>query len=132
MTSNLGSEYALENNNDMVIKELQNNFRPEFINRIDEIIVFNPLSKNVIFDILDKIIAEIEERLKDKNIKIKLTDSARDYLVEVGYDVNYGARPLKRMVSRSIETLIANRIISDEVKYGETITFDYDGNLFIK
>ena len=132
MTSNLGSEYALENNNEMVMKELQNHFRPEFINRIDEVIIFNPLSKEVIFEILDKIIFEIEERLKDKNIKIELTDKARDYLVESGYDVNYGARPLKRMVSRSIETLIANKIINNEVKYGDTITFDYDDELIIK
>ena len=132
MTSNLGSEYALENNNEMVLRELQNHFRPEFINRIDEVIIFNPLNKEVIYEILDKIILEIEERLKDKNIKIKLTDSARDYLVESGYDVNYGARPLKRMVSRSIETLIANRIINGVVKYGDTITFDYDKELFIK
>jgi len=132
MTSNLGSEYALENNNEMVMKELQSHFRPEFINRIDEVIIFNPLSKEVIFEILDKIIFEIEERLKDKNIKIKLTDKARDYLVESGYDVNYGARPLKRMVSRSIETLIANKIINNEVKYGDTITFDYDNELTIK
>lgn len=132
MTSNLGSEYALENNNEMVMKELQSHFRPEFINRIDEVIVFNPLSKDVIYEILDKIILEIEERLKDKNIKIKLTDNARDYLVESGYDVNYGARPLKRMVSRSIETLIANKIINGEVKYGDTITFDYDNELIIK
>ena len=132
MTSNLGSEYALENNNEMVMKELQNHFRPEFINRIDEVIIFNPLSKEVIFEILDKIIFEIEERLKDKNIKIELTDKARDYLVESGYDVNYGARPLKRMVSRSIETLIANKIINNEVKHGDTITFDYDNELIIK
>ena len=132
MTSNLGSEYALENNNEMVMKELQNYFRPEFINRIDEVIIFNPLSKEVIFEILDKIIFEIEERLKDKNIKIELTDKARDYLVESGYDVNYGARPLKRMVSRSIETLIANKIINNEVKHGDTITFDYDNELIIK
>ena len=132
MTSNLGSEYALENNNEMVIKELQNHFRPEFINRIDEVIIFNPLSKAVIFEILDKIIFEIEERLKDKNIKIELTGKAKDYLVESGYDVNYGARPLKRMVSRSIETLIANKIISDEVMYGDTIIFDYDNELIIK
>ena len=132
MTSNLGSEYALENNNEMVMKELQSHFRPEFINRIDEIIIFNPLNKDVIYEILDKIILEIEKRLKDKNIKIKLTDKARDYLVESGYDVNYGARPLKRMVSRSIETLIANKIINGEVKYGDTITFDYDKELIIK
>ena len=133
MTSNLGSEYALNHENDKVLEELHRTFRPEFINRIDEIIIFNPLTKGVVYQILDKIIGEIETRLSDKNIHIKLTDKARDYLVDTGYDVNFGARPLKRLVSRSIETLLANKIISNQVKYGDTITFDYDGNaLFIK
>ncbi len=133
MTSNLGSEYALNHENDKVLEELHRTFRPEFINRIDEIIIFNPLTKEVVYQILDKIIGEIESRLSDKNIHIKLTDKARDYLVDTGYDVNFGARPLKRLVSRSIETLLANKIISNQVKYGDTITFDYDGNaLFIK
>ncbi len=133
MTSNLGSEYALNHENDKVLEELHRTFRPEFINRIDEIIIFNPLTKDVVYQILDKIIGEIETRLSDKNIHIKLTDKARDYLVDTGYDVNFGARPLKRLVSRSIETLLANKIISNQVKYGDIITFDYDGNaLFIK
>ena len=132
MTSNLGSEYALDHNNDMVINELRNHFRPEFINRIDEVIIFNPLSKDVINEILDKIILEIENRLSDKNIKIKLTDEARNYLIETGFDVNYGARPLRRIVSRSIETLLANKIINGEIKYGDIITFDYNNELFIK
>jgi len=132
MTSNLGSEYALNGEMDRVMNELKQSFRPEFINRIDEIIVFNPLSKEVIYKILDKIIFEIEERLKDKDIHINLTDKARNYLVEVGYDVNYGARPLKRIVSRSIETLLAKRIIENNVSYGDTITFDYDKELYIK
>ena len=132
MTSNLGDEYALENNKDKVISELEHTFRPEFINRIDEIIVFKPLSKETIYEILDKIISEIEERLSDKNLKIKLTDKARDYLVDIGYDVNYGARPLKRVVSRTIENMIAEKIISGDIKYGDTITFDYDKDIFIK
>ena len=132
MTSNLGDEYALEGDNDKVIKELEKTFRPEFINRIDEVIIFKPLSKETIYEILDKIISEIEERLSDKNIKIKLTDKARDYLVDIGYDVNYGARPLKRVVSRTIENIIAEKIITGEIKYGETVTFDYDNELKIK
>ena len=132
MTSNLGSEYALNGQNDLVLSELKQSFRPEFINRIDEIIVFNPLSKEVIYKILDKIIREIEERLKDKNIHIELTDSARDYLIETGYDVNYGARPLKRLVSRSLETLLAKKIINNEISYGETVLFDYNNDLYIK
>jgi len=132
MTSNLGDEFALTGDNEKVIKELENHFRPEFINRIDEVIIFKPLSKETIYEILDKIIMEIEERLKDKNLKIKLTDKAKDYLVDIGYDVNYGARPLKRVVSRTIENEIAERIIAGSIKYGDTITFDYDNDLFIK
>ena len=131
MTSNLGSEYALEGKNDLVMQELQNTFKPEFINRIDEVIIFKPLSKEVIHEILDKIIKEIEYRLSDKNIKINLTDSAKNYLIDIGYDVNYGARPLKRTVSRTIETMLAEKIISGEIKYGDKVTFDYDGNNII-
>ena len=128
MTSNLGSEYALEGKNDLVMKELQNTFRPEFINRIDEVIIFKPLTKEIIYQVLDKIIKEIELRLVDKNIKLKLTDAAREYLVDIGYDVNYGARPLKRVVSRTLESILANKLISGEVHYGETVTFDYINN----
>ena len=132
MTSNLGDEFALEGDEDKVLNELKDHFRPEFINRIDEVIIFKPLSKETIYEILDKIISEIEERLSDKNIKIKLTDSARDYLVDVGYDKDYGARPLKRVVSRTVENMIAEKIIMGEIKYGDTITFDYDKELYIK
>ena len=131
MTSNLGSEYALEGKNDLVMQELQNTFKPEFINRIDEVIIFKPLSKEVIHEILDKIIKEIEYRLSDKNIKINLTDSAKNYLIDIGYDVNYGARPLKRTVSRTIETMLAEKIISGEIKYGDKVTFDYQDNQLI-
>ena len=131
MTSNLGSEYALEGKNDLVMQELQNIFKPEFINRIDEVIIFKPLSKEVIHEILDKIIKEIEYRLSDKNIKINLTDSAKNYLIDIGYDVNYGARPLKRTVSRTIETMLAEKIISGEIKYGDKVTFDYQDNQLI-
>ena len=133
MTSNLGDEFALSSDNDKVMEELKKHFRPEFINRIDEIVIFKPLSKETIYEILDKIIREIVERLSDKNIKIKLTDKAKDYLVDIGYDVNYGARPLKRVVSRTIENMIAEKIISGEIKYGDTITFDYnDKELIMK
>ena len=132
MTSNLGDEYALSGEKDKVMEELAHTFRPEFINRIDEVIIFNPLSKETIYEILDKIIREIEERLKDKNLKIKLTGPAKDYLVDIGYDVNYGGRPLKRVVSRTIENMIAEKIISGDIKYGETITFDYDNELILK
>ena len=133
MTSNLGSEYALEGKNDLVMKELQDTFKPEFINRIDEVIIFKPLSKEVIHEILDKIIKEIETRLSDKNIKLNLTDACKNYLIDIGYDVNYGARPLKRTVSRTIETMLAEKIIDGSIKYGDKVTFDYqDGNIIIK
>ena len=104
MTSNLGSQAILEGHMDEVKKELQATFRPEFINRVDEIIVFKALTKDVIYQILDKIIKDIESRLSMHDIHIKLTDAARDYLVDQGYDVNYGARPLKREVSKTIES----------------------------
>ena len=134
MTSNLGSEYILENNsnsNELVMNELKNTFKPEFINRIDEIIIFNSLSKDVVYDILDKIINDIEYRLRDKNLHIKVSDSAREYIINSSYDEKYGARPIKRFVQRNIETLIAEAIINDNIKYGETITIDFNDNKLI-
>ena len=131
MTSNLGSEYILENipnSNELVLGELKNTFKPEFINRIDEIIVFNSLSKEVIYDILEKIIKEIEYRLKDKNLKLHLTHNVIEYIIDNAYDEKYGARPIKRFVQRNIETLIAESIIKDNIKYGDTITIDLIDN----
>lgn len=133
MTSNLGSEHILDGNTDLVMQEVREHFRPEFINRIDEIIVFNPLTKDAIGHILDKIIAEIENRLKDVDLKINLTDKARTQLINDGYDINYGARPLKRLVSRTIETMLSKKIIAEQVKPGDTVTIDYqDNNYMIK
>ena len=102
MTSNLGSEYILNSDTSKVMDEVRSHFRPEFINRIDEVIVFKPLTKDVIYQILDKIISDIESRLSNNDIHIKLTDNAKDYLVDAGYDVNYGERPLKREVCKTI------------------------------
>ena len=107
MTSNLGSEHILDGNTSEVMNDVKKYFRPEFINRIDEIIVFNPLTKDNIKCILDKLIHEMEDRLKDNNIHIKLTDDARNYLIENGYDITYGARPLNRLLRRNVETTIA-------------------------
>ena len=132
MTSNLGSEYILDGNTDKVIPELHKFFRPEFINRVDEIVVFNPLNKESISKILDKIITDIEKRLIDLNIHIKLTDKAKNNMIETGFDVNYGARPLKRLVSRIIETYLSKLIISDEIKYGDTVIVDYDNDYVFK
>ena len=135
MTSNLGSEYILENvenSHELVMNELRQTFKPEFINRIDEIIVFKSLDKNVIYEILDKIIKDIEKRLSDKQLKIVLTDKAKNYIVENSYDSRYGARPIKRFVTKTVENLIANEIINNEVKYNSTITIDVDDNLYIQ
>ena len=126
MTSNVGSELLLEGKNDKVISELHNYFRPEFLNRIDEIIMFKPLTKNAIKEILDGIIKEIEDRLKDNNIKLILTDRAKEELINNGYDVNYGARPLKRYVSKTIETEISKLLIGGKINYGNSINIDFD------
>ena len=134
MTSNLGSEYILENtsnSNELVMNELKSTFKPEFINRIDEIIVFNSLSKEVVNDILDKIISDTEDRLKDKNLHLVVTESARRYIIDSAYDEKYGARPIKRFVQRNVETLIANAIINDKIKFGSTITIDFQDNKLI-
>ena len=132
MTSNLGSEYILDGNTDKVIPSLRDFFRPEFINRLDEIIVFKPLDKNSISKILDKILNEIEKRLIDLNIHLMLTDKARNQFIETGFDINYGARPLKRLVSRVVETYLAKLIISDKTKYGDTVIIDYDKDYIFK
>ena len=134
MTSNLGSEYILDNNSDadkLVMQELKNTFRPEFINRIDEIIMFNSLSRDVIYNILDKIIKDIEYRLRDKRISINITEKAKEYIIDNSYDEKFGARPIKRYVQRNVETLIASEIISDNIKYNSTITIDLDNDKLI-
>ena len=131
MTSNLGSEYILENienKNNLVMKEVKNTFKPEFINRIDEIILFNSLSKEIIYNILDKIIDDITYRIKDKNINITITNKAKDFIINESYDEKYGARAIKRFVQRNIETLIAESIINDKIKYNDTIIIDIENN----
>ena len=130
MTSNLGSEHILDGNTSEVMNDVKKYFRPEFINRIDEIIVFNPLTKDNIKCILDKLIHEMEDRLKDNNIHINLTDDARNYLIENGYDITYGARPLKRLLSRTVETTIAKVLINGELKFGSTLVVDYKDDKF--
>lgn len=134
MTSNLGSEYILDNKdnaNELVMQELRSTFKPEFINRIDEIIIFNSLTKDVVYDILNKIIKDIEYRLRDKNIKINVTNKAKEFIVNASYDEKYGARPIKRYVQRNVETLIAEAIINDKISFGSTITIDVDSDKLI-
>ena len=135
MTSNLGSEYILENvenKEELVMNELKHTFKPEFINRIDEIIIFKSLDKKVVYEILDKIISDIEKRLDDKKITLKLTDKAKDFIINNSYDEKYGARPIKRFVSRNLETLLANEIINDNIKFGEEVIIDEQNNNLVK
>lgn len=131
MTSNIGSSEILSNNSNKVMDEIRNVFKPEFINRIDEIIVFNTLSKENIYKILNKIITEIEERLKNINVKLYLSEKAKEELVERGYDITFGARPLKRTVSREIETLLSHAILEEKVKPNTKVLIDYSNNEFV-
>ncbi len=132
MTSNLGSEDILEGHEDKVMDDVRKFFRPEFINRIDEIIVFNKLTRDDTMKILDKIVKEIEGRLKYNNIHLKLTDKCKNYLVDKGYSPEFGARPLKRVVTGTLENVLARSLISNEIKNDSTVTFDYkDGKVCI-
>ncbi|MDD4298764.1 MAG: AAA family ATPase [Bacilli bacterium] len=125
MTSNIGSEYILEDKgNELVLDLMKKTFRPEFLNRIDEIIIFNALNKNIVGKIVDKLIKDLELRLNEYNLSIVITDNARDYIIDSAYDVNYGVRPLKRFISRNIETMIAKYLIDETIIYGNSITID--------
>ena len=128
MTSNVGSEYIINNEDDKVMSELPKYFKPEFLNRLDEIILFNKLSKNDLLQILDKIINEIENRLLDINVKINLSDNAKNYFIDNGYDEYYGARPLKRLVNNKLETTLAKKLINNEIKPNTTINVDFINN----
>ncbi len=131
MTSNIGSTYILEYLNERgqsydrmkqrVLDELKNNFRPEFLNRVDEVVVFHALTQEELIKIVDIQVRRLVDRLKDRNITIELTDAAKKYLAESGYDPVYGARPLKRSISREIETPLAKAIVSGEIMPGKTV-----------
>ena len=141
LTSNLGSQYILEGIQDGRITDearekvealLKTQFRPEFLNRIDEIVFYKPLMKNEIDRIVDLQIADLRRRLKEKQLDVELTDSARSYIVDAGYDPVYGARPLKRFLQSKVETLIARKILSEDLHHGSVLTVDYDGrDLFV-
>ena len=134
MTSNLGSNYILNkepNIDELLDDELRHTFKPEFLNRIDEIITFNSLDKKTIYEILDNIIKNIEDRLKDNRLSIILTDKAKEYIIDSSYNESFGARPIKRYVTKNIESLIANNILEDNIKYNSTITIDVKDNKFI-
>jgi len=131
MTSNLGSEYILEDNENSeqkVMNVLKKTFRPEFINRIDEIVIFNALQKDIVYKILDKIIKDTEERLKNIHLSLKLTDKAKEFIINESYEQSFGARPIKRYVTHNIESLIANKIIRDEIKPNTKLIIDCAGN----
>lgn len=137
MTSNIGSRYLLEGVNDkgdiseecerMVMSELQSVFRPEFLNRLDEIIIFKPLTRENIGDIINLMIADLNRRLKDRDITVSVTDRAKEYIVQMAYDPVYGARPLRRYLQKNVETLSARLILGDEVRAGDTIVIDEEG-----
>ena len=129
MTSNIGSDLILDGKMQEVKDELKHYFKPEFLNRIDEIITFNYLTKDIIRGIIVKSIKEIEERLV--NIKINITDKAIDNIIDNSYDVNYGARVVKRYIQRNIETMLANNIIKGTINPNTTITIDVENNNFV-
>ena len=134
MTSNIGSEYILEADKDYeskVMQELQKSFRPEFLNRIDEIVMFNALSKDTLNDIVDKIMGEVESRLSDKHISIKLSEKAKQYILDNSYDPMYGARPVRRFISKRVETTIARAIIDDKLKPNSEILIDLVDDKFV-
>ena len=140
MTSNIGSAYLLEGirdngeiraeAEDMVMNDLRSHFRPEFLNRLDEIIMFKPLTKANISEIITLMMADLNRRLADQEITLELTDAAKDYIIEGGYDPVYGARPLKRFLQKNVETLAAKLILSGEIGAEDTIVIDVcDGKL---
>ena len=138
MTSNLGSSYLLDGINEdgtinpeaaaKVENELKSYFRPEFINRLDEIIMFKPLTKENISGIIDILINNLNKRIADRDLSISLTDSAKQFIADNGYDPIYGARPLKRYLQKNIETMVAKEILSDKLDAGDHIIVDFENN----
>ena len=138
MTSNIGSSYLLEGiddagnikkeNQEFVMNDLRNHFRPEFLNRLDEIVMFKPLTKDNIGGIVDLIVANVNRRLADRDLKISLTDDAKKFVADNGYDPVYGARPLKRYLQKNVETIAAKVILEGNVDMGDTICFYVDGD----
>ena len=137
MTSNLGSHYILGGIQDGRISEdakrevsalLKQSFRPEFLNRIDDIVFYKPLSQDEIFRITDLLLEQIRARLKERRLDVQLTDRAKKYIAETGYDPQYGARPLKRLLQSKLETLLARHIIQSDPAPDTVFSVDYDGN----
>ncbi len=138
LTSNLGSPYILEGigedgeitaaARDKVETMLKQQFRPEFLNRLDEIIFYKPLGKCEIMKIVELMLADLQKRLDDKHIRINVTEAAKNYIADCGYDPNFGARPLRRFIQRKVETLAAKRILGGNISSGDTITIDLDNS----
>ena len=136
MTSNIGSSYLLEGIDEngeirqeaqeRVMHDLRGHFRPEFLNRLDEIIMFHPLSKSHVSSIIELLVADVNKRLADRELQIELTDAAKQMIIDGGYDPMYGARPLKRYLQKHVETLAARLILSGDVGSGDTILIDVE------
>ena len=136
LTSNIGSNYILEGINEkgeiseearsLVEGMLKQQFRPEFLNRLDEIVFYKPLTKEEITKIVDLLMKDLQKRLKDKQLTVSLTPAAKDYVVEQGFDPIYGARPLKRFLQRKVETLIGRMIIAEDLLPNTHLEVDYD------
>ena len=141
MTSNIGSTYLLEGIDEKgeissecenaVMNDLRAHFRPEFLNRLDEIILFKPLTKENIGHIVDLMVNDLSHRLADQELSLELTPEAKDYVVDHGYDPVYGARPLKRYLQKNVETLAAKCILGGGVRAGDTIVLDVQNGQFI-
>ena len=141
MTSNLGAEFLLDGIDDngnisseaeeLVMSQLKNHFRPEFLNRLDEIVMFKPLSKSDIRGIIDLLVKDINRRIEDKEISLTVTDRALDYIVEKAYDPVYGARPLKRYLQKNVETLLAKKMLADEVAVGDVLSLDVENDVLV-
>ena len=107
---------------------MKQQFRPEFLNRLDEIVFYKPLTKTEISSIVDLMIRDLQHRLEDKQLKVSVTEKAKAYIIDQGYDAVYGARPMKRFIQSRVETLIAKKIIQDDVAPDTVLKVDYDGN----
>ncbi|MBR2530472.1 MAG: AAA family ATPase, partial [Lachnospiraceae bacterium] len=141
MTSNIGASYLLDGIDDngniseeaekAVMGDLRQSFRPEFLNRLDETILFKPLTRDNIGGIMKLILKDVNDRLSDRELSIELTDAASDLIVEKAYDPVYGARPLKRYMQRTVETVAAKRILEGNIKEGDVITIDKQGDTLV-
>jgi ATP-dependent Clp protease ATP-binding subunit ClpB len=137
MTSNIGSHRILdyrgsfqganyEHMEAAVMEELRKHFRPEFLNRVDEIVVFHALTEEHLKQIVDIQLGRLRKRLEERHITLNLTDAAKEHLVQAGYDPSFGARPLKRTIQRELETSLSRQLLQGKVRDGQTVTVDYD------